>query len=554
LAKGAPKELEWFPWNALPAVHWADNGETVPQDVLRWLLVQAVKQKSAEPNALLRKYCGMFVPRDRETLGQFVLENWIGEDVKPIPAEQASANARGHAKSMHGFMTRHPQHYENTPQWGRSEDELFAMYLPGFLRQPAGSATGSKGLLAVSAACAGAGAAAPARRYLKDYYGTRSSQCKALVGMLSWIEHPSATQLMLAVGNRFRTKGIQEEATRQAAALAERKGWTMAELADRTMPSGGFDESGVLELSYGQRSFTARLLPDFKIELFNPEGKKVTSLPEPRQDDDADLAKDAKKAFAAAKKEIKSIVDLQTDRLYEALCTGRDWSFDEWERYINRHPIVRRLAQRLVWIAQEIGMDVIEFRPLDDGSLTDVDDNAVTPALTARVHLAHDSNVAAENSARWRQHLVDYEVAPLFQQFGKGSYTLPQGKTQADGIDDFEGHMLEAFALRGRAGKLGYVRGATEDGGWFYTYEKRFPSLGITAVLEFTGNPLPEENRKIALTKMSFRPNDGDSGTRSNLPLSRIPKVLLSECYNDLRVLAADGSGFDPDWQKKSEY
>jgi len=554
LAKGVPKDLEWFPWNALPTVHWADNGETVPHDVLRWMLVQAVKQKSAEPNALLRKYCGMFVPRDREALGQSVLDNWIAEDTRPIPAEAASVTARSQARSMHGFISRNPQHYENTPQWGRTEDELYAMYLPNFLRQPAGSAIGSKGLLAVAAACAGAGAAGPAGRYLKEYYGTRASQSKSLVGMLGWIEHPSATQLMLAVGNRFRTKSIQEEATRQAAALAERKGWTMAELADRTMPSAGFDENAILELSYGQRSFTARLLPDFKIELLNPEGKKIASLPEPRQDDDAELAKDAKKAFSAAKKAIKSIVDLQTDRLYEALCTGRDWSFDEWERYINRHPIVRRLAQRLVWIAQEEGSAAIAFRPLDDGTLTDAQDNAVTPALAARVHLAHDSNVSAQDSAAWRQHLVDYEVVPLFQQFGKGSYTLPEGKAQSDGIGDFEGHMLEAFALRGRAGKLGYVRGASEDGGWFYTYEKRFPTLGITAVLEFTGNPLPEENRKVALTRMSFRPNDGDAGTRANLPLSRIPTVLLSECYNDLRLVAADGSGFDPDWQKKSEY
>jgi hypothetical protein len=328
----------------------------------------------------------------------------------------------------------------------------------------------------------------------------------------------------------------------------------MAELADRTMPSAGFDENGILELSYGQRSFTARLLPDFKIELLNPEGKKIASLPEPRQDDDAELAKDAKKAFSAAKKEIKSIVDLQTDRLYEALCTGRDWSFDEWERYINRHPIVRRLGQRLVWMAQEEGSAAIAFRPLDDGTLTDAQDNAVTPAPTARVHLAHDSNVSAQDSAAWQQHLVDYEVVPLFQQFGKGSYVLPEGKAQSDAMTDFEGHMLEAFALRGRAGKLGYVRGASEDGGWFYTYEKRFPTLGITAVLEFTGNPLPEENRKVALTCMRFRPNEGDSGMRANLPLSRIPKVLLSECYNDLRLVAADGSGFDADWQKKSEY
>ena len=161
-------------------------------------------------------------------------------------------------------------------------------------------------MLAVAAACAGERAAAPIARYIKEWYGTRVSQSKALVAMLAWIDHPNATQVMLAIGNRFRTKSIQEEATRQAEALADRKGWTLAELADRTMPTAGFDENGELELPYGPRTFKARLLPDFKIELFSPDGKKIASLPEPRQDDDAELAKSSKKALSAARKEIKS--------------------------------------------------------------------------------------------------------------------------------------------------------------------------------------------------------------------------------------------------------
>lgn len=35
-------------------------------------------------------------------------------------------------------------------------------------------------------------------------------------------------------------------------------------------------------------------------------------------------------------------------------------------------------------------------------------------------------------------------------------------------LKDFKGHMLTTFKLRGRATKLGYVRGEAEDGGCFY--------------------------------------------------------------------------------------
>lgn len=555
LAKGLPKELDWFPWSALPEVRWADGRGLVPADAVKWFLVQAVKQKQPEPNAVLRKYCAMFEAVSREALGQFVLETWLREDVRPITPDEAMARAQSAAQSTHHSMAQYPQYYQNDPKLGQSVEQMTAAYLPAFMQQPSGSATGSKGLLAIAAACAAERAAAPTQRYLKEWYGSRASQGKALIAMLAWIEHTSATQLMLAIGSRFRTRSFQEEATRQAEALAERKGWTLAELADRTVPSAGFDEDGVLELSYGQRSFTAKLLPDFKVELYNPEGKKVTALTEPRQDDDAETAKQSKKAFSAAKKELKSIVDLQTDRLYEALCTEREWPYADWSAYLLAHPVLRHLVQRLVWVHSADGVVVQTFRPLDDGTLTDFDDNAVLVPIDGRVRLAHDSLLSSDEARAWQQHLVDYEVKPLFQQLGKGTYVLPADKAQADEVADFKGHMLEAFALRGRALKLGYARGPAEDGGWFHVYEKRFPTLGLQAVIEFTGNPLPEENRSVALLSLSFASSQStDSWQRGKLALSKVPAILLSECYNDLRLIASEGSGFDADWQKKSEY
>jgi Domain of unknown function (DUF4132) len=155
----------------------------------------------------------------------------------------------------------------------------------------------------------------------------------------------------------------------------------------------------------------------------------------------------------------------------------------------------------------------------------------------------------------WQQHLDDYEVVPLFQQFGKGTFRLPPERADDQRLNDFEGHLLETFALRGRAGKLGYTRGTTGDNGWFDQYEKRFPTLGLTIMVEFTGNPLPEENRTVALKSLSFwQSGPRDGGPSSLLRLGDVPTVLLSESYNDVRVMAADGPGYDPDWEKKSGY
>src|SRR5262249_51111520 len=298
--------------------------------------------------------CAMFRAQDREAMGAFVLSAWIAHDLSPPSREVAEERACADAQQMQGWIARYPQGYEGSPLKDMTLDELVAHYLPGHLRTPGGSAIGSKGVLALAAACGGAQIAPTAQQYLKEWYGHRAAQGKALIQMLAWVEHPAATQLMLSVGSRFRTKGFQEEATRQAELLAERKGWTLDELADRTIPTAGFDESGMLELDYGGRKFIARLREDMTSGLETADGKRIAGLPEARKDDDEAKVKEAKKRLAAARKELKAILTLQKDRLYEAMCTARSWRYEDWSLYLLQHPIVRRHCQRLVWGSLEM--------------------------------------------------------------------------------------------------------------------------------------------------------------------------------------------------------
>jgi uncharacterized protein DUF4132 len=282
----------------------------------------------------------------------------------------------------------------------------------------------------------------------------------------------------------------------------------------------------------------------------------LKTLPDPRKDDDEAKASEAKKTFSAAKKELKSVLSMQRDRLYEAMCTQRTWPFEEWNLYLNQHPVVRHHCQKLVWAVVLDEKVVTLFRPLADGSLTDANDDPVTLAPEEQIRVAHECQVTPAQSLAWRQHLNDYEVEPLFEQFGRPNFKLEEERKQEDELADFRGHILEAFKLRGRANKLGYTRGQAQDGGWFYDYHKRFPTLGIEAVLEFTGNGLPEENRTVAVTSMRFErvaTEDGAAHSAAKMSLGEVPAVLLSECWNDLRQIAGEGPGFDPEWEKKTQ-
>ncbi len=558
LAKELAEDIKWFPFASLPFAHWQDTGEVVAPEIIRWWIVQGFKLKSPEPSPLLRRYCASLKQSEREALGQFVLDAWIAEDTSPIDRPEAEKRARDYAQSMHHFsqyMQQNPAKGQPPPPPPPSVDQYFAQALPGMLKAPKGSAIASKGVLSLAGACVGASAAPVVNRYLKDWYGQRTAHCKALLQMLAWVEHRTATQLMLAVGSRFRTKSIQEEANTQAQALAERKGWTIAELADRTIPSAGLDENGVFTLDYGPRQFTAKLNEDLEFTLTDPEGKAIKNLPDPRKDDDEAKATETKKNYSAAKKELKSVVTMQRERLYESMCTQRSWPFEDWNLYLNQHPIVQHLCQRLVWAVVKDNKAVRLFRPLADGSLTDAADNPVELKNDDQTRVAHECQVTGEESKTWREHLKDYDVETLFEQFGRPNFDLNEARKNETDLEDFQGHVLEAFKLRGRANKLGYSRGQAQDGGWFFDYHKRFPTLGIEAVIEFSGNGLPEENRTVALTLMHFdRVAESEAGGQSEkMLLSEVPAVLLSECWNDLRIIAAEGPGFDPEWEKKAE-
>jgi hypothetical protein len=551
LKKGLPRELEWFHFDRLPTVRWADSGKQVPPEIIHWFIVQGHKLKNAEANPILRRYCSLLQTEDREKLGMFMLESWIAEDTKPkYTSDQAADEAQKVARQMAIYARQYPQHYPDF-----NEERVYQANFSRLLIEPEGSQTATKGILSVAGACCGGNAAPIVHRYVKQWYGYRGAQSKALLQVLAWIDQPVATQVVLSVANRFRTKGIQEEAMRLCQMLAERKGWTLDELADRTIPTAGFDEDGTMELDYVARKFVASLADDMSIVLTNQEGKTIASLPDPNQSDDAEKAKQAKAALSNARKELKSVLAMQKERLYEALCTQRTWRFEDWDTYLRKHPIVGRYCQRLVWTAYDGDKLIESFRPLPDGSLTNHQDDEVNLKPEISIRLGHDETLPLEDRTFWLQHFSDYNVDPVFQQFGKQLFDLPDDTKEATEIRDFLGNILKAFSLRNRLTRQGYTRGAAQDAGWFFDYRKTFLSLGIEAIIEFSGNGLPEENRTVALHRLYFaRKNvDGRPATAEEVTLGELPRVLLTECWNDIRMAAAEGTGFAEDWEKQTE-
>lgn len=535
-------KLAWLGLEHAPRLRFHD-GSAAPADLVRWWAALAFKLKQPGGNALFSIYLDQLAPDDAAALSIWILESWMAYDT----ARPNDADANAYAKA--GAQQR----YRSTRQWIKdyTEEQAFADLKREFMSQYLNSGADSKGLLALATRAPSATAADRVRAYLKNH-GSRTSQASALLEMLAGIGDPVALQVVIAAATRLKQKSVQKLAGELIERVAEARDWTIDELADRTIPSAGFDDDGVLALPCAEdgKVYEGRLGKDMALILRNPAGKDVAGLPSGQDD----TTKASKKQLSTSRKELKQIVSMQSARLYEALCAERSWPADDWLRFFHQHPVMKRLIERLVWLGLDAeGHIAGSFRPTAEGDFSDATDEPVDPASFHSIRVAHGALLSDGDAAAWAEHLKDYEIKPLFVQFGRSLLHIAKDDAHKTEIDDRKGWLTDAFTIRGAASKLNYERGDALDGGFFNVYFKSFQSAGLSAVIEFTGNALPEENVPAALVSLRFERLAGPNRAGAVIKLGDVPAVLLSECWNDYHAMAAKAV-FDAQWEKKAQW
>lgn len=542
-----PNEFDWFDISLMPALTW-QSGEAVEPQIIQWWTWLAVKLK--EPvNPLLTIYSQLLSKPSQQQLAEFILRSFIKQDtLRPsINEAEAQANLMANQRLQEylGYYKQYPSLY---PAYANiTLEQVFEQIKKETLATYLGSAIKAKGVLALTTGIEGRIAVSLLLDFMK-HHQKRRAQIEAMLEPLAQSDDPLITQLLLSIARRHRMATIQEKARSLVETIAERNGWTLDELADRTISTAGLDESGVLTLDYGERTFSATLDDKFKWHLKNADGDEIKALPEARKSEDSALVKDAKKQFSNSKKELTQLLDMQINRFYEAMCTQRRWRVDDWQTYLQPHPIVGRLIQRLVWLElDENGNIVNSFRPTEDGSLVNNQDDEIVLNENNHITVAHSALLTADITAHWQTHLKDYKIIQLFDQF---NHPLPDIRHfKDDMIDKCYGWLTDSFTIRKILTKLGYKRNDIQDAGYFDSYYKYFASLKLYINIEFSGSFVPEENIPAALFNLYFSKNTTFKDRL--IALDELPPVLLAEGYADYMAVADASSGFDPNWQDK---
>lgn len=533
-ARGKLELPEWLPVDLLPLARFAD-GRPAPRALLEYWIAMAVKLKDPGNTGLFGIYLDQLMPDDAKALSGRILQGWIDYDTYGPSLDEANAYASQRVDAQFQWLSRYRRDV--------TRGEIFEGLKRDKLKELPNTGTKSKGILALACRADPAYAAERVRWFLKKH-GRRSHQAMALLDLLAGMNSPPAMQVVIAAATRLKQKSTMAHANAIAERYASDRGWSYDELADRTVPTAGFDDDGVLELPCGTdaKAYCARIDASLTIHLYNPAGKVVSALP---GGDDEDT-QDSKKALSAAKKELKQVVAMQTDRLQEALCSERGWPVADWLEAFHGHPVMRRLIERLVWQGLDAeGAPLVLFRATQEGDFTDAADEPVELAAFASVRLAHAAMVGDAEAAAWRKHLKDYEIKPLLDQFPAGYRPLAGQTEDATQVSDRFGWVGQSLSYRGLAEKRGYER-VMGDGGGCIAYEKRFPGSGIVASIENSGSHAQDENDPVVLKHLTFRRDE----RRAHLPLGEVPAVLLAACHADLHAIAAKGA-YAEDWENQ---
>lgn len=504
-----PANLAWFNFDTIPKLTWKNNKPVEPK-IIQWWIILAVKLKLPAGNILLHCYINLLSLKSQQTLAQFILIKFITQDVSTQPIDETILD---------------PEWYDSAPI----------------------SAIKEKGMLGLIFAIEGYIAVPLLQNYMRDHY-ERRAQIEAMIDAIGQSNDPIIIQFLLSISRRYRAASIQAKARQLITQIAQRNHWTEDELADRTIPTAGLDDSGVLTLDYGERTFTAKVNDKLQFVLFNPEGKVIKALPAPRVNEDNILVKETKKYFTASKKELNQIIESQTVRLYESMCTQRQWLSANWQEFLQANPIMHKLMERLVWQELKDNKVINTFRPANDGALLNIEDEEITLQNDSSLRLAHRIFLNDEENSAWLTHFKDYKITCLFSQLEN---KLPSFTSEQTQIEDKKGWLSDAYTLRSVMTKFGYQRGSIEDAGFFNCYYKYFSSLNISTIINFSSNCVPEENVAVALLELVFETGRQTGLDRHKLAINDIPSILLAESYADYVNIADALSGFDPDWEKK---
>lgn len=348
---------------------------------------------------------------------------------------------------------------------------------------------------------------------------------------------PTSLQVVQRLAQRYKYRGNNNPPLAVLKAEAAKRGVTLEDLEDISVPTCGLDARGKRRFNYGPRTFTLQVDGDMRISVVaDDDGTRLPRLPKAWKADDAEKVQEAQAEFARLKRDIEAMLPVQARRLEGALSTGREWTLSAWTKSVRRHPLMQIIARRLIWVLYKDDVRVKSFRFDEQDELTDAGDDPCEFALTeGRVRIAHPAEMSVEERTAWDVLFRDYEIMPPFPQLARPSFTLGEEERAGTTLTSFRHEATKVGPLHGRFNRAAWSKGFVDDYARIRTFHKEFAQgIRATAHLDPGFHPAGYDDAPQRITHVDFRASSG----RSVLTLKDVPRAIISEVIYNMDQVA----------------
>jgi len=350
--------------------------------------------------------------------------------------------------------------------------------------------------------------------------------------MLGEIGSDAALMHLAELARQTRYDDLRTRADRMLGEVAEQRGLSLDQLADRTVPDLGLDTRARLTLDFGPRSFEVRMDDGFQPVVHTSAGKALKTLPKPGANDDAGKAAAATAQLKDLRKLAKTVAAAQLRRLEAAMCAQRRWAPAEFLPFFANHPVLRVFSRPLVWGLFDASNALAgTFRINAEGELTDLQDDAFKLPEAARIGIAHPLELAALDpslAAAWAAVLADYEIVQPFEQLMRPTFTRDESLRGRRDMPHWAGRQVSNAALMGLE-QRGWLR-EVGDGGMVNCFHKGVPGGRRIRLLLDEGWFVQDSIDGKDLQTVDTVTLDGAEGT-----LDALSPIVFSEIERDLQ-------------------
>ena len=286
----------------------------------------------------------------------------------------------------------------------------------------------------------------------------------------------------MAIRYRSKNKNIGKAASEAFAEAARNRGLTVEELGDLVVPWFGFESGKPRVIEFGTTKLEVTINADFKLVFCDDaKNRKTNKIPDNAP---AEVRAEFREISASLKEAVKS----QLLRMETLMVRQFRWPVARWQELYLRHPLLLPFAQRLLWGAYDAtGRLRRTFRALEDQSMTDVADEQFQLQSNGSVGIVHPLELKTEERRAWSKHLADYNIVPPFSQLDRQVVLARRDQANTKFGKEVAETEINAMTFKGRAERLGWVRGSVCDAGCINFYRKSFPTAGVDVFVETEG-------------------------------------------------------------------